>query len=50
MVQSTKFEGKIKADWKIYQLIMFNIIQNAVKYNKPKGHIDIYLKILKRGD
>jgi K+-sensing histidine kinase KdpD len=29
-----KFDNfKIKADWNHYQLILFNLIQNAVKYN-----------------
>ena len=27
------FVFKIKADWFMYKLILFNIIQNAVKYN-----------------
>ena len=31
----------IKADWRLYQLIIFNIIQNAVKYNKKGGTINI---------
>ena len=48
-VKSHKFESRVKADWKLYQLIIFNIIQNAVKYNKPKGEINICLKIIKQG-
>lgn len=37
---------KMKADWRLYQLITFNIIQNAVNYNKKGGTIGIetYLK------
>ena len=31
----------MKADWRLYQLIIFNIVQNAVKYNKREGNIDI---------
>jgi len=31
----------IKADWRLYQLIIFNIVQNAVKYNKREGDISI---------
>ena len=31
----------IKADWRLYQLIIFNIIQNAVKYNKREGTIHV---------
>ena len=30
-------------DWEKYQLILFNMIQNAVKYNKKKGVIIIQL-------
>ena len=28
-------------DWKLYQYIIFNVIQNAIKYNKNKGSIEI---------
>ena len=31
-------------DWVKYQLILFNIIQNAVKYNNKNGVILIELK------
>lgn len=32
------------ADWKLYELVLFNIIQNAVKYNKSNnGDIVIVL-------
>lgn len=27
----------LKTDWTKYQLILFNILQNAVKYNKFMG-------------
>jgi len=30
-------------DWDRYQLIMFNLIQNAVKYNQLKGDIVVIL-------
>ena len=35
--RKSKYNMEIKADWKKYQLIVFNIIQNAVKYNKYNG-------------
>lgn len=38
--------ANIKMDWVKYQLILFNIIQNAVKYNKKKGYIIIELNCL----
>lgn len=31
----------ITADWKSYELILFNVIQNAVKYNSQDGNIVI---------
>lgn len=31
----------IKQDWEMYQLILFNIMQNAVKYNRHQGEIFI---------
>ena len=39
---------KIKADWDNYELIMFNLIQNAVKYNVMKGDIYIIVSYKKR--
>ena len=31
--RKNKFDFKLKLDWRMYQLIAFNIIQNAIKYN-----------------
>jgi signal transduction histidine kinase len=31
----------VSTDWKCYELILFNLIQNAIKYNKPNGDIAI---------
>jgi signal transduction histidine kinase len=36
----------IIADWMGYQLILFNIIQNSVKYNKFKGEIFVIIQCL----
>lgn len=33
----------IKLDWRSYQLILFNIIQNAIKYNHPEGDLVVLL-------
>ena len=33
------------ADWKIFECIMFNVVQNAVKYNQPRGKIVFVLRI-----
>ena len=39
-----KFNFELISDWKMYELILFNILQNAVKYNKPMdGDIIIVL-------
>ena len=39
----------IEADWNLYQLLMFNIVQNAVKYNKFGGMITLKLDIVQVG-
>lgn len=31
----------IKADWELFKLIIFNLCQNAVKYNKFSGEVEI---------
>jgi len=36
---------ELSTDWKIYKLILFNVVQNAVKYNENKGKIIIDLKL-----
>ena len=37
---------KMKQDWDKFQLIIFNILQNAVKYNKFEGSIVIIINCL----
>lgn len=38
-------EIKMIADWGLYQLILFNLVQNSVKYNKARdGDIMILVK------
>lgn len=44
-----EFEYAINLDWKNYQLILFNLIQNAVKYNHADGEVIIALS-MERGD
>lgn len=36
----------LSLDWEKYQLILFNIVQNAFKYNVPKGFIVIVLRVV----
>lgn len=37
----------LKADWRLFQLALFNILQNAVKFNLNKGSINVDLSIRK---
>ena len=37
---------KLKADWNRYALVLFNIIQNAIKFNVFNGEIAFVLKCL----
>jgi signal transduction histidine kinase len=36
---------KAIADFEMFELILFNIIQNAIKYNNIKGHVIINLSL-----
>ena len=33
----------VKSDWTLYELIIFNMVQNAVKYNHTDGEIAILI-------
>ena len=35
----------LQADWEVFELILFNFVQNAVKYNKKKGVVAIIAKV-----
>jgi K+-sensing histidine kinase KdpD len=48
--QNNDLRVPIKADWRLYQLIMFNIIQNAVKYNKREGTINVTTELKDSND
>ena len=37
---------KFELDWRLYQLAIFNLIQNAVKYNEDSGRIEIQLELV----
>ena len=41
---------KMKADWKSFQLVMFNLVQNSTKYNNYKGDVIIKLELKKKQD
>ena len=34
---------KVITDWNLYSAILFNLIQNAIKYNKKNGSVNIRL-------
>lgn len=36
-IHSDQISQNMETDWKIYQLIIFNIVQNAIKYNTKEG-------------
>ena len=36
---------ELSTDWKCYELILFNILQNSIKFNKLEGDIVIILKV-----
>ena len=49
MIRRNDFENAmLKADWKNFQLAIFNIIQNGIKYNQFKGDLIILLKLTKK--
>ena len=35
----------ICSDWRLYQMILFNILQNSIKYNRQNGQIQINLSL-----
>ena len=43
--KQTPIDHEIGTDWEMYQLILFNVLQNAVKYNQYFGDIIIKLNI-----
>ena len=43
IARTSEFKNMIITDWEKYQLILFNVVQNAVKYNSFLGHIVITL-------
>ena len=40
-VRLNEFRSLLGQDWNLYQLVVFNIIQNAIKYNQFQGDIVI---------
>jgi K+-sensing histidine kinase KdpD len=45
LVQQLKKDHEMIADWKLYELVLFNILQNSFKFNKIfDGDVVITLK------
>lgn len=44
LARETDFRGEIQLDWQKYEFILFNIMQNAIKYNIFLGKIVVMLK------
>lgn len=37
----------MEADWRLYQLALFNVIQNSVKFNNINGKIHVQIEVKK---
>ena len=44
--ETEKRSNLITGDWRLYQLVIFNIMQNAVKYNRKNGLIKVQLNLI----
>ena len=45
IIRDYRLNMSVRTDWRLYQLIIFNLIQNAVKYNKECGHLTIKINL-----
>ena len=45
LIKVDNFNLNINTDWKCYELMLFNIIQNALKYNVIEGDILILIRV-----
>ena len=51
LLQSLPNDCKMIADWKLYELIFFNIFQNSIKYNKKyNGDVVILITCKQRSE
>ena len=46
----SKKDVELLTDWKLYQIILFNFIQNSVKYNTKYGSIKIQFSLTTKED
>ena len=42
----TPEDCRFEADWDVFELILFNFVQNAVKYNKKQGVVAVIAKVV----
>jgi signal transduction histidine kinase len=45
LATNIKNATKITQDWSVYELILFNILQNAIKFNQKSGDVVVVLRI-----
>ena len=45
LIRKQNLNLELITDWKCYELILFNILQNSIKFNKIEGDIVIIIKI-----
>ena len=43
--RKSEFKGEIQLDWARYELIVFNLLQNAIKYNQFMGAVVVIVDV-----
>lgn len=46
LIQSCVTLNKVCLDWRLYECIVFLLVQNAVKYSKEESNIQVTLKFV----
>ena len=42
-VKDKKVQGKFLAEWDLYELTLFHLIKNAIKYSENRGYVSVIL-------
>ena len=45
LIRKTNLNYELITDWKSYEMILFNILQNAIKFNQNSGDVVIIMKL-----
>ena len=45
LIRKTNMDFELITDWKSYEMILFNILQNAIKFNQLEGDIVMIIKL-----